>query len=131
MSSNFGNTGKYGSSVFLTHRFNTFRNSYKKPVEIINYNNTVSFINVIKRKRPKRKLIKRRCPNINMRKSKGTDFKQPRFLEVFQVVEFENIACVSSSGLEGTCLHEYECESNGGTTMGTCADGYGTCCVSK
>lgn len=56
---------------------------------------------------------------------------KPRFLDVFQVVEFEHVLCTSASGLEGRCLHHYDCETIGGSSMGSCADGYGICCVSK
>lgn len=75
--------------------------------------------------------IRKRCPEACSRKSLRSNQTKLRFLEVFQVVEFDNAACMSSSGLEGTCLHEYECQSTGGTGMGSCADGYGICCVSK
>ncbi|XP_045536046.1 uncharacterized protein LOC106713534 [Papilio machaon] len=53
------------------------------------------------------------------------------FLEVFEVVQFDHVICTSTNGLEGRCLHKYECQSSGGSPMGACADGYGTCCVSK
>ena len=101
---------------------------------MINYNNTIENINVLKRVRPKRKLIRKKCPAVGTRRSKQLNSKQKsrtRFLEVFQVVEFDHVSCTSSSGLEGTCLPESECTDSGGATMGTCADGYGTCCVSK
>ncbi|XP_038213999.1 uncharacterized protein LOC119833864 [Zerene cesonia] len=55
--------------------------------------------------------------------------KHSRFLEVFQVVEFDHIPCKSNHGLEGICLHEYDCKKTGGKNMGICADGYGTCCI--
>ncbi|KAL4716114.1 hypothetical protein ACJJTC_013891 [Scirpophaga incertulas] len=103
----------------------------KKTPQVLSYDNTVNIINVIKRKRPKKKIITR-CREPVSRNTGSINFKhtsKPRFLEVFQVVEFDHVTCVSSSGLEGTCLHEYDCEVSGGSTMGTCADGYGTCCV--
>ncbi|KAI5645999.1 hypothetical protein NE865_01892 [Phthorimaea operculella] len=85
-----------------------------------------------KSKRPKRKIV-RKCPAVySNRQKKQLDSNQTiqkRFLEVFEVVEFDHVACVSSSGLEGTCLPEFDCQSSGGAPMGTCADGYGTCCV--
>ncbi|XP_045449616.1 uncharacterized protein LOC123658218 [Melitaea cinxia] len=53
-----------------------------------------------------------------------------RFLDIFEVIEFDHVSCFSVDGLEGTCLHEYDCQKIGGITMGTyCADDYGTCCV--
>lgn len=55
-----------------------------------------------------------------------------RFLDIFEVIEFDHVSCFSVDGLEGTCLHEYDCQKIGGITTGTyCADGYGTCCVSE
>ncbi|CAG9562706.1 unnamed protein product [Danaus chrysippus] len=54
---------------------------------------------------------------------------QGRFLEVFEVVQFEHLPCTSDTGLEGTCLHEIDCTNQGGTGMGSCADGFGTCCI--
>lgn len=56
---------------------------------------------------------------------------QSRFLDVFEVVEFDHVPCSSSNGLEGVCIHEYDCHKSGGASMGMCADGYGTCCVGK
>lgn len=95
----------------------------------ISLNNTIENINVF-RKRPN---IYRRCPPLrpNKRKPLSSRQRNKKFLEVFQIVEFQNEICTSSSGLEGKCLHEYECKSAGGAPMGDCADGYGTCCVSK
>ncbi|CAH0399811.1 unnamed protein product [Chilo suppressalis] len=121
-----------GSSDLQIEYYKTYRNHTHMPLEVLNYNNTVNIDNIIKKTRSKGRIIKRRCPDANIRKTKRIESKQSprtRFLEVFQVVEFEHVACVSTSGLEGTCLHEYECESSGGSMMGTCADGYGTCCV--
>lgn len=105
----------------------------ENPIQVT-YNNTIKNINVLKRTRPKRKLIRKKFPATRPTQAKQLNSRQKsktRFLEVFQVVEFDHAACTSSSGLEGTCLPEYECTDSGGSTMGTCADGYGTCCVSK
>ncbi|XP_052741096.1 uncharacterized protein LOC112045699 [Bicyclus anynana] len=52
-----------------------------------------------------------------------------RFLELFELVEFDHKSCSTNNGLEGTCLLEIDCHNSGGTPMGKCADGYGTCCV--
>ncbi|KAM3965022.1 uncharacterized protein ACR2FA_000919 [Aphomia sociella] len=113
----------------------TYINSTLKP-ETIRYNNTINVLNVIRRIRPKRKIIRKKCPTLKYspREHKqlySNQEKGRRFLEVFEVVEFEHILCLSSSGLEGTCLHEYDCQSTGGKPMGSCADGYGTCCVNQ
>lgn len=69
-----------------------------------------------------------------LRFSRRLDLNQTsktRFLDVFNMIEFDHVTCSSSDGLEGICVHSYECESSGGTDMGECADGYGTCCISK
>lgn len=102
------------------------------PIKNITINKTIYNSNII-RTRPK-KII--RCPTVRprVRNQKRLDPKSKsnlRFLDVFQIVEFEHVSCTSSSGLEGKCLHEYECKKSGGSTMGDCADGYGTCCVGK
>ena len=45
---------------------------------------------------------------------------------------FPNGACMSSSaGKNGTCYAQDECENKGGTGYGSCAGGYGVCCVCK
>ena len=45
---------------------------------------------------------------------------------------FPNGACMSSSaGKNGTCYAEDECSNKGGTGYGSCAGGYGVCCVCK
>ncbi|XP_026734126.1 uncharacterized protein LOC113498338 [Trichoplusia ni] len=94
--------------------------------------NDTSKNDVQKRSRPKRKHVIKKCPSARSRQLKQFHSKpktKTRFLEVFQVVEFDHVSCTSSSGLEGTCLPEYKCTESGGSTMGSCADGYGTCCV--
>ncbi|CAH0720029.1 unnamed protein product, partial [Brenthis ino] len=95
---------------------NTFLNDAE------NFKNTSS--------RSKGKLVRRRCPQTPKQKClNSSKAVQSRILEVFEVVQFEHIACFSSTGLEGTCLHEYDCQKINGTAMGACADGYGTCCI--
>ena len=45
-------------------------------------------------------------------------------------LRFPNGACMSSSaGKNGTCYAQDECENKGGTGYGSCAGGYGVCCV--
>ncbi|XP_013190549.1 uncharacterized protein LOC106134942 [Amyelois transitella] len=95
---------------------------------ILRYMNNVRIINVTNKKKPMRKLIRKRCRPIRQDK-KLLGAGRAKFLEVFEVVEFDHVVCTSSSGLEGTCLPEYECQNASGRPMGTCADGYGTCCV--
>ena len=55
----------------------------------------------------------------------------PFFLvPLFQVVTFPNDACTGSSK-NGTCYTKAECSNRGGTQDGTCANGYGVCCIGK
>ncbi|XP_050348898.1 uncharacterized protein LOC126772542 [Nymphalis io] len=93
----------------------------------ININNSIPKNSTIQTNRSKRR-NEQRCTQKPKKKrfnSKGRN----RFLDVFEVVEFDHVTCSSFNGFEGTCLHEYDCQKIGGVTMGTCADGYGTCCV--
>lgn len=53
--------------------------------------------------------------------------REGRF-SIFQIIKFENGNCEGSTR-SGTCFTEQECESNGGTKDGTCADGFGVCCI--
>ncbi|KAG7298987.1 hypothetical protein JYU34_017457 [Plutella xylostella] len=92
-------------------------------------NYVINNTNVIQRRPMKRKIVKR-CPTPYRNKYMDGS-RKGKFLEVFQVVEFDHVPCTSSSGLEGVCLHEYECLTSGGQTMGVCADGYGSCCVTQ
>jgi len=51
-------------------------------------------------------------------------------LSIFTVVKFPNTACSSStSGRNGTCYTSSECTAKGGSTSGSCASGFGVCCV--
>merc|ERR1712018_865832 len=50
-------------------------------------------------------------------------------LGIFNVVTFPNQPCTATSGLNGTCLTADECTSVSGTSSGTCASGFGVCCV--
>ena len=54
---------------------------------------------------------------------------------IFNVVQFKNEACVSSSttmsqgSRNGTCYTSEECDEKGGKAEGNCASGFGVCCV--
>merc|ERR1719391_779684 len=55
-----------------------------------------------------------------------------RFLNpfsLFSIVNFPNSACMGSSGIEGTCYTASQCSSRGGSSDGSCAAGFGTCCT--
>jgi len=53
--------------------------------------------------------------------------RDPRF-SIFQIINFANEPCIGSSR-NGTCFTKQECENEGGTESGSCADGFGVCCV--
>ncbi|KAK7066142.1 hypothetical protein SK128_026521, partial [Halocaridina rubra] len=48
---------------------------------------------------------------------------------VVQIVTFENGPCTAASGETGTCYSQKECSNEGGSASGTCANGFGVCCV--
>jgi len=49
---------------------------------------------------------------------------------MFQVVRFPNDACDSDDNSKnGTCYTKEECSERGGTESGTCASGFGVCCI--
>jgi hypothetical protein len=55
-----------------------------------------------------------------------------KLLPVFQVVRFPNEACgVTGESKNGTCYTTEECSNKGGTSSGSCADGFGVCCICK
>ncbi|XP_023321599.1 uncharacterized protein LOC111696274 [Eurytemora carolleeae] len=60
-----------------------------------------------------------------------TENRNEKVLSLFSVVNFPNLECnsLSSSFARGTCLASSECQSKGGTTSGTCAAGFGVCCL--
>ena len=51
-------------------------------------------------------------------------------MNIFSVVRFPNKACAGSS-YNGTCYTTSECSTRGGSSSGTCAGGYGVCCICK
>jgi len=55
--------------------------------------------------------------------------REDKFLSVFTVVKFPNDPCGSSTGLNGTCYTNSQCESLGGSSSGSCASSFGVCCV--
>jgi len=61
-----------------------------------------------------------------------TDTRQLKQLSLFSVVQFPNDECTSSTTSPttmGTCLTSSECTSRSGTGSGSCAAGFGVCCV--
>ena len=55
--------------------------------------------------------------------------KEPRALNVFNVVSFPNSACGAKTGYNGTCYTTSECLALGGVASGSCASSFGVCCV--
>ncbi len=53
--------------------------------------------------------------------------RKEKFLGVFQVVSFPNDECEGNS-MNGTCYLASECDTRGGSSIGSCADGFGVCC---
>lgn len=56
--------------------------------------------------------------------------RSEKLISVFQVVKFQNSLCTGTT-LNGTCFTSAECENIGGSSDGTCADGFGVCCTVK
>ena len=55
--------------------------------------------------------------------------KTPKFLNLITWVKFDNTECAATSGDNGTCFTSNECSEIGGTADGTCATGFGVCCL--
>jgi hypothetical protein len=56
--------------------------------------------------------------------------REKKLLPIFQVVRFPNDPCASTSATKnGTCYTTEECSNKGGTSGGTCAEGFGVCCI--
>merc|ERR1719418_519410 len=58
-----------------------------------------------------------------------TETREGKTLPVFQVVKFPNDVCAGSNSKNGTCYTAEECSNKGGTSSGSCASGFGVCCV--
>merc|ERR1711935_354981 len=56
------------------------------------------------------------------------EHRDSKVLPIFQVVKFPNDVCTGSSR-NGTCYTSEECSTKGGSNDGTCASGFGVCCV--
>jgi len=53
----------------------------------------------------------------------------PRFLNLITWVKFDNEECAADTGDNGTCYTSTECAQYGGVAQGSCAAGFGVCCV--
>ena len=45
------------------------------------------------------------------------------------MINFKNEECESGTGLNGTCYSESDCTNLGGSGSGSCASGFGVCCL--
>lgn len=56
-----------------------------------------------------------------------------RFINLFNLIQFENIPCLTGqkplTQLSGTCYNEVECLALGGLPVDLCANRFGVCCV--
>ena len=50
-------------------------------------------------------------------------------LSLFTIVKFPNCECIGANGASGTCYSASECSEHGGQADGTCAQGFGICCL--
>jgi hypothetical protein len=50
-------------------------------------------------------------------------------LSLFTIVSFKNAPCTSGTGNNGTCYSSSDCTRLGGTASGSCASGFGVCCL--
>jgi len=55
--------------------------------------------------------------------------RQDKMFSLFSVVNFPNMLCRSTLGDNGTCITAPECIARSGQVAGTCASGFGACCV--
>jgi len=55
--------------------------------------------------------------------------RRRKAIGIFNVVQFPNEACIGTGSMNGTCYTSEECSSRDGVSSGSCAEGYGVCCV--
>jgi len=65
------------------------------------------------------------CINYDLAETRHDD----KMISIFNVVKFKNDVCAGSGNQNGTCYTTEECSNRGGTASGSCAEGYGVCCV--
>lgn len=63
--------------------------------------------------------------------SSDAQFRPPSIIGITHIVRYQNTACSNADQESGTCLADAECSRRAGTNIGTCANGYGTCCSFK
>jgi len=55
--------------------------------------------------------------------------KAKKAIGIFNIVKFNNDVCNTGNQMNGTCYTAEECTDRNGVASGSCADGYGVCCV--
>jgi len=55
--------------------------------------------------------------------------KAQKAIGIFNIVKFNNDVCDTGNNQNGTCYTAEECSNRNGVASGSCADGYGVCCV--
>lgn len=55
----------------------------------------------------------------------------PSMAALVNLLRFQNTACHNDQDESGTCLSDNECSRRAGINIGTCANGYGSCCSFK
>ncbi|XP_059089973.1 uncharacterized protein LOC131885813 [Tigriopus californicus] len=63
--------------------------------------------------------------------NKAVSDRTGKLFSLFNVVKFENEACVTQSDqtMRGTCFSQATCQEKGGRADGNCASGFGVCCM--
>jgi len=72
-----------------------------------------------------------KCFNGQPKNDTEQSIKSGKVFSLFSVVQFPNDECTTTSGTysNGTCITSSECSSRGGTAQGSCAAGFGVCCI--
>jgi len=72
-----------------------------------------------------------KCFNGQSQNDTEQSIKSGKVFSLFSVVQFPNDECTTTSGTysNGTCITSSECSSRGGTAQGSCAAGFGVCCI--
>jgi len=74
-----------------------------------------------------------KCTSIEVEQQ--NNHREGKVFSLFNIVKFENDACQSTlttttgANRNGTCFTSSECGDKSGTSKGSCAAGFGTCCV--
>jgi len=61
--------------------------------------------------------------------SENSRVRDGKLFPVFQLIRFPNQPCNTGGSKNGTCYTSEECSSRGGSSIGSCASGFGVCCT--